>query len=41
MIFAWWMATLCDGYSSAYYRRKPLLCAPTACFALLLRGTLS
>lgn len=25
MVFAWWMACLCDGYSSAYYRRRPLL----------------
>jgi hypothetical protein len=26
MIFCWWMACLCDAYSSAYYRRKPDLC---------------
>jgi hypothetical protein len=25
MIFAWWMACLCDAYSSVYYRRKPVL----------------
>ena len=25
MIFAWWMACLCDAYASAYYRRKPVL----------------
>ncbi|KAF8631772.1 hypothetical protein AX17_004987 [Amanita inopinata Kibby_2008] len=25
MIFAWWMACICDAYASAYYRRKPLL----------------
>jgi hypothetical protein len=25
MIFAWWMALLSDAYSSAYYRRKPML----------------
>lgn len=26
MIFAWWMAVLADGYSSAYFRKKPMLC---------------
>lgn len=26
MIFAWWMAVLADGYSSAYFRKKPTLC---------------
>jgi hypothetical protein len=25
MIFAWWMTCLSDAYSSAYYRRKPIL----------------
>lgn len=25
MIFAWWMAVLSDGYSSAYFRKKPIL----------------
>ena len=25
MIFAWWMACICDAYASAYYRRKPVL----------------
>ena len=25
MIFAWWMACICDAYSSVYYRRKPML----------------
>jgi hypothetical protein len=25
MIFAWWMACLCDAYHSVYYRRKPVL----------------
>ncbi|KAG6841960.1 hypothetical protein C0991_004448 [Blastosporella zonata] len=25
MVFAWWMACLCDAYASAYYRRKPVL----------------
>lgn len=25
MIFAWWMACICDAYGSAYYRYKPLL----------------
>ncbi|EDR13813.1 uncharacterized protein LACBIDRAFT_309226 [Laccaria bicolor S238N-H82] len=25
MIFAWWMACICDAYGSAYYRRKPIL----------------
>jgi hypothetical protein len=25
MIFAWWMACLCDAYASVYYRRKPVL----------------
>lgn len=25
MIFAWWMACICDAYGSAYYRRKPVL----------------
>lgn len=25
MIFAWWMAVLADGYSSAYFRKKPTL----------------
>ena len=31
MIFAWWMAVLADGYSSAYFRKKPMLwvVAPT------------
>jgi hypothetical protein len=26
MIFAWWMGVLADGYSSAYFRKKPMLC---------------
>jgi hypothetical protein len=26
MIFAWWMAVLADGYSSTYFRKKPMLC---------------
>lgn len=25
MIFAWWMACMCDAYASVYYRRKPVL----------------
>jgi hypothetical protein len=25
MVFAWWMACLCDAFGAAYYRRKPLL----------------
>lgn len=25
MIFAWWMACLCDAFSAFYYRRKPIL----------------
>ncbi|KAM6494197.1 hypothetical protein JOM56_010558 [Amanita muscaria] len=25
MIFAWWMACICDAYASVYYRRKPTL----------------
>jgi hypothetical protein len=25
MIFAWWMACLCDAFSAFYYRRKPML----------------
>ncbi|KAF9007666.1 hypothetical protein BDZ89DRAFT_1168462 [Hymenopellis radicata] len=25
MIFAWWMACICDAYSSLYYRHKPIL----------------
>jgi hypothetical protein len=25
MIFAWWMACICDAFSSLYYRRKPIL----------------
>jgi len=25
MIFAWWMAVLADGYSAAYFRKKPTL----------------
>ncbi|KAF9651348.1 hypothetical protein BDM02DRAFT_3163392 [Thelephora ganbajun] len=25
MIFAWWMAVLADGYSSTYFRKKPML----------------
>lgn len=25
MIFAWWMACICDAYGSVYYRRKPVL----------------
>lgn len=25
MIFAWWMACLCDAFSSFYYHRKPIL----------------
>jgi hypothetical protein len=25
MIFAWWMACLCDAYASVYYRKKPQL----------------
>ena len=25
MIFAWWMACICDAYGSVYYRYKPLL----------------
>lgn len=25
MVFAWWMACICDAYASAYYRRKPVL----------------
>lgn len=25
MIFAWWMACLCDAYHAVYYRRKPML----------------
>jgi hypothetical protein len=25
IIFAWWMACICDAYSSVYYRRKPML----------------
>ncbi|KAG7088535.1 hypothetical protein E1B28_012518 [Marasmius oreades] len=25
LIFAWWMACICDAYSSLYYRRKPVL----------------
>ena len=25
MIFAWWMAVLADGYSAAYFRKKPML----------------
>lgn len=25
MIFAWWMAVLADGYSAAYFRKKPVL----------------
>jgi hypothetical protein len=29
MIFAWWMAVLADGYSSAYFRKKPMLCVVT------------
>jgi len=26
MIFAWWMTVLADGYSAAYFRKKPMLC---------------
>lgn len=25
MIFAWWMACICDAYGSAYYRHIPML----------------
>uniref|UniRef100_A0A0W0EVM0 Xylanolytic transcriptional activator regulatory domain-containing protein n=1 Tax=Moniliophthora roreri TaxID=221103 RepID=A0A0W0EVM0_MONRR len=25
LIFAWWMACICDAFSALYYRRKPLL----------------
>lgn len=25
MIFAWWMACICDAYASLYYRHKPIL----------------
>ncbi|KAL0581009.1 hypothetical protein V5O48_001003 [Marasmius crinis-equi] len=25
LIFAWWMACICDAFSSLYYRRKPVL----------------
>ncbi|KAE9403961.1 hypothetical protein BT96DRAFT_973381 [Gymnopus androsaceus JB14] len=25
LIFAWWMACICDAYSSLYYRHKPIL----------------
>lgn len=25
LIFAWWMACICDAYSSLYYRHKPVL----------------
>lgn len=25
MIFAWWMACICDAYASLYYRHKPVL----------------
>jgi hypothetical protein len=27
MVYAWWMACLADAFGSAYFRRKPMLCA--------------